>query len=221
MPTVILVPRKVTVDSGVYQEVEFIAGQGVTITPGNSSPGRHVSLTLSAAGGGGTPASTVTSETSYGISPAVGVGTDYARADHTHGSPTAPTAASVGADASGTASAAVSAHVAAGDPHPQYAIEADLGGAAFLDVGTVANTVAAGDDSRIVGAIQASVLTTNEDILIRRAGVPARLPVGAEGSIPRVVGGVVVWTALTLGLGLTGDPYMAPVAQQGSPGRTT
>ena len=51
----------------------------------------------SQAGGGGTPATSVTSETTYGISPAVGTATNYARQDHTHGSPTAPTAASVGA----------------------------------------------------------------------------------------------------------------------------
>ena len=47
--------------------------------------------------GGGTPAVSVTSETTYGISPAVGTATNYARQDHTHGSPAAPTAASVGA----------------------------------------------------------------------------------------------------------------------------
>ena len=40
-------------------------------------------------GGGGTPASSVVSETSYGQSPVVGVSTDFARADHTHGTPTA------------------------------------------------------------------------------------------------------------------------------------
>ena len=43
-----------------------------------------------AAGGSGTPATTVQSETSFGISPAVGTSTNYAREDHTHGSPTAP-----------------------------------------------------------------------------------------------------------------------------------
>jgi len=51
----------------------------------------------SQAGGGGTPAVSVTDQTTYGISPAVGGSTNYARQDHTHGSPTAPTAASVGA----------------------------------------------------------------------------------------------------------------------------
>lgn len=41
----------------------------------------------------GTPASAVTDETSWWISPAVGASTDYARADHTHGTPTNPVAA--------------------------------------------------------------------------------------------------------------------------------
>lgn len=45
-------------------------------------------------GGGGTPASTVVSETSFGQSSAVGTSTDYARADHTHGSPALGTTAS-------------------------------------------------------------------------------------------------------------------------------
>lgn len=42
-------------------------------------------------GGGGTPATTVTDETTWGITPAVGTDTEYARQDHTHGSPTMPT----------------------------------------------------------------------------------------------------------------------------------
>lgn len=41
-------------------------------------------------GAGGTPASTVTDETTWGVTPAVGVGTAYARDDHTHGSPAEP-----------------------------------------------------------------------------------------------------------------------------------
>lgn len=39
----------------------------------------------SGAGGGGTPASTVETEQTYGQSSAVGTSTDYARGDHTHG----------------------------------------------------------------------------------------------------------------------------------------
>lgn len=41
-------------------------------------------------GGGGTPASSVESETTWGIQPAVGVDIEYARQDHTHGSPGLP-----------------------------------------------------------------------------------------------------------------------------------
>ena len=63
-------------------------------------------------GGGGTPATTVVSETAFGQASAVGVSTDYARADHTHGSPTDP----------------IPAHLAAPDPHPQYALDSDLAG---------------------------------------------------------------------------------------------
>lgn len=42
-------------------------------------------------GGGGTPATTVEDETTFGITPAVGTDTEYARQDHTHGSPSLAT----------------------------------------------------------------------------------------------------------------------------------
>lgn len=48
--------------------------------------------TLFGAGGGGpSPATTVTDETTYDLDFAVGTGTEYARDDHTHGSPPTPT----------------------------------------------------------------------------------------------------------------------------------
>jgi hypothetical protein len=40
--------------------------------------------------GSGTPAATVTDETTWGIAPSVGVSTNYAREDHTHGTPAEP-----------------------------------------------------------------------------------------------------------------------------------
>lgn len=43
--------------------------------------------TVSGGGGSGTPASSVVSQTSYSLSSAVGTSTDYARADHRHGTP--------------------------------------------------------------------------------------------------------------------------------------
>jgi hypothetical protein len=51
-----------------------------------------------AATGGGAPATTVESETSFGLSAAVGTDTEYARQDHTHGTPANPvTAAAISA----------------------------------------------------------------------------------------------------------------------------
>lgn len=68
-------------------------------------------------GTGGTPATTVVDEKTFGQASAVGTSTLFARGDHTHGTPPAQTLASLGAEASGTASSLVNAHVAAADPH--------------------------------------------------------------------------------------------------------
>lgn len=46
--------------------------------------------------GGGTPASSVVDETSYGQSSDVGTSTDFARADHSHGTPVLPTKTDIG-----------------------------------------------------------------------------------------------------------------------------
>jgi hypothetical protein len=113
-------------------------------------------------GGSGTPSSSVVSETSYGQSATAGSVSAYSRGDHTHGTPSLGTTSTTAAagnhvhtgvyDPAGTASTALSAHVAASDPHVQYALESSLGGAALLNVGTTAGTVAAGDDSRLSNA---------------------------------------------------------------------
>ncbi|WP_433368349.1 hypothetical protein ACQPZX_41390 [Actinoplanes sp. CA-142083] len=63
-------------------------------------------------GGGAAPGTTVVSETSYGQSATAGTGTSYSRSTHSHGTPALPSAADVGADAAGTAVAAVAAHAA-------------------------------------------------------------------------------------------------------------
>lgn len=55
-----------------------------------------------------------------------------------------------------------------------------LGDAAGKNTGTTAGTVAAGDDSRITGAIQSSLLTTRGDLIYRNATVPARLAKGTQ-----------------------------------------
>lgn len=51
-------------------------------------------------------------------------------------------------DIAATVATAIAAHESALDPHAGYALEADLGAAALLDVGTAPGTVAAGDDPR-------------------------------------------------------------------------
>lgn len=70
---------------------DIVAGSNVTIT--EAVTGDVMTLTIAASGGGGgggTPASTVVSEQSYGQSPVVGTSTDYARGDHSHGTPAIP-----------------------------------------------------------------------------------------------------------------------------------
>lgn len=68
------------------------AGTNVTFT--ESVVGDKLEVTIAASGGGGggggTPASSVVSETAYGQSPVVGTSTDYARGDHSHGTPAVP-----------------------------------------------------------------------------------------------------------------------------------
>jgi hypothetical protein len=70
---------------------QLVAGTNVTIS--ESLTGEVLTVTVAASGGGGgggTPATTVVSATSFAQSPAVGTSTDYARGDHTHGTPAVP-----------------------------------------------------------------------------------------------------------------------------------
>ena len=80
-----------------------------------------------------------------------------------------------------------------------------LGGAAVLSVGTSAGTVAAGDDSRITGAIQSSLLTTRGDIITRGASAPQRLALGASSYVLTSNGTDAVWSAPTSGATQTID----------------
>jgi hypothetical protein len=67
---------------------------GANVTFTEAVVGDKLEVTIAASGGGGggggTPATTVVSEQSFGQSPAVGTSTDYARGDHTHGTPAVP-----------------------------------------------------------------------------------------------------------------------------------
>ena len=65
------------------------AGTNVTISEATVAGMLEVTVAASG-GGGGTPSTTVVSGTTPGLSPVVGVSTDYARGDHSHGSPSVP-----------------------------------------------------------------------------------------------------------------------------------
>lgn len=101
-------------------------------------------------GGGGIPATTVTSETLFGLSPAVGIGTKYARDDHTHGSPAAPTPGSIGAATTG--------HNHAGTYDPAGSAASAL---------SVANSNLAtheSDTTNVHGIVDTSQLTTSSQL---------------------------------------------------------
>lgn len=67
------------------------AGQNVTITEATVGGALEVTVAASGGGGGGgTPSTTVVSGTTPGLQPVVGVSTDFARGDHSHGTPPVP-----------------------------------------------------------------------------------------------------------------------------------
>ena len=67
------------------------AGQNVTFSEAIVSGMLEVTVGASGGGGGGgTPSTTVVSETTPGLQPVVGVSTDFARGDHSHGTPPVP-----------------------------------------------------------------------------------------------------------------------------------
>jgi len=137
----------------------LLAGSNVTLTGGTSDGAGGVYLTsdvtVAASGGGG------------GSAPS-GTGV----AEVVSGSFTSPAR---------TAAVVVVAGLTADPSGSRSALS--LGGAAILNVGTSAGTVAAGDDARITGAIQSTVLTTRGDLLTRSATVPARLAIGGANTV--------------------------------------
>ena len=123
------------------------AGTNVTITDTEVGGVLEVTIAASGGGGGGTPAMTVVSETSPGQSPAVGSSTDYARGDHSHGTPPVP------------------AHTA-------------LSSLAWTSAGHTGSStaVAAWNGGGTPTVVQA---TTNETMLVRRAGALQWVPIVA------------------------------------------
>lgn len=144
----------------------FSAGSGISLsTSGSISAPDEIVLTITATGGGGggTPSTTVVSGTTPGLSPVVGTSTDYARGDHSHGTPALPG-------------------------------HNTLSNLAWINAGHtgVANAVAAWNES---GTATVSQATTDETMLVRRAGVLQWVPVIAAVAL---IGSEVVLDGGTL-----------------------
>lgn len=157
---------------------QLAAGTNVTIS--ESLVGEVLTVTVNASGGGGgggTPASSVVSEQSYGQSPAVGTSSDYARGDHTHGTPPALTPAGSVVSATSYGQIPVtgtSANYAREDhSHGTPAVPAHnaLTGLAWTSSGHTGSTTAVAawnGSSTTPVTVQA---TTDETMLARRGGI--------------------------------------------------
>jgi len=73
-----------------------------------------------------------------------------------------------------------------------------LGNVASRNIGTTAGTAAAGDDTRISGAIQSNILTTQGDIIVRNATLPTRLPKGTQYQVLQAGATDPIYAALNL-----------------------
>lgn len=92
-------------------------------------------------GVGGAPGSTVQEQVTWGLAAAVGTASAYARADHEHGTPADPIPAHLAAldpHSQYATDTDLANHAAAADPHPGYVLEGAIGsanGVASLDGG--------------------------------------------------------------------------------------
>lgn len=171
---------------------QLVAGSNVTISESLAGEVLTVTVAASGGGGGGTPASSVVSETSFGQSPVVGTSTDYARGDHSHGTPTIPLASTVVSETAFGQSSAVgtSTNVARADhTHGTPAVPAHsaLSSLAWVGSGHTGSTtsVAAFNGSGTAQAVQA---TDDETMLVRR-------------------GGTLQWVAIAVAVSLVANAY--------------
>lgn len=163
---------------------------GTNVTFTESVVGDKLEVTIAASGGGGgggTPASSVVSETSFGLSPVVGTSTDYARGDHSHGSPTIPLASSVVSEtaygqssAVGTSTSVARADHTHGTPAvPAHSALSSLGWTSSGHTGTSTSVA-----------------------IFNGGGAAAVSTPSADGQVLSRQGGALVWVTLAAGLAL-------------------
>lgn len=163
--------------------LNFVAGTNMTVTVTDDPSGNQADIQFDATGGGpgGTPSTTVESETSFGVSPSAGVSSNYSRGDHTHGSPTNP----------------VTAHEAAGDPHTGYRLEsADHTHASTgLQAGTIDHGVLTGlTDNDHSQYILGTLADAAGDLLLASAADTwGRLAIGGNGTVLSSNGTTASW----------------------------
>lgn len=191
------------------RKINLIAGAGVTIGLADQALTEQVDVTITASGGGGgTPAVSVVSEQAFGQTLAVGTGTNYARQDHTHGTPalgTTGATAAAGNDARLSDARTPTAHATSHQPGGTDPLEVDAVAAtgSLRTLGTGATQAAAGADVRLsdprapTGAAFGQLGGTypGPDVRgLRETAGPTLLTLGAvaDGQVLKRVGSTIV-----------------------------
>ena len=205
--------------TGVVGAKVALIKPGTNVTFTEAVVGDKLEVTIAASGGGGgggTPASSVVSETSFGLSPVVGTSTDYARGDHSHGSPTIPLASSVVTETSfgqssavGTSTSVARADHTHGTPAvPAHSALSSLAWTSSGHTGT-ATSVAVFNGG---GAAAVSTPSADGQVLSRQGGALMWVTLAAGLALYPEVTEVILEEANVLSLGVTTNPNSGTIS---------
>lgn len=178
---------EVVAADGTGTLVPVPAGDDTEVLTADATEPTGVDWEPGGSGGGGTPSNTVVSETSFGQAASAGNVAAYSRGNHTHGTPAAPTAASVGADPAGSAADALADAMAytdseiAGIDFPVDSVNGETGTVVLsaADVGADASGTAAAavaahdaDTTNVHGIVNTASLVVTTDPRLSDARTP-------------------------------------------------